>query len=429
VITLVVLTIVVGTTIWVGIDHGKTKELYGDESIRSDAQGWVVGCLLLWIVFFPWYLVCRDRQRQLGPVAAQHTLTVGMDRPPPRSPANVPDLSYGSGWWEASDGRWYPPVDRRPPPPAIYDPSDVADTTPAGAWLAIAGGAMIAIGSLLPWVQIGGFARNGFQLGANESVTIDGPICLILGIVTIVIGITRLTNSAMPRFIQRSTIVTGVVVGFVLAGDYSAIHHSVDQTNGSWDIASIGYGYWVCGVGALVAVAGGIVLRSGQPGLSGSRMWLVLILVLGVAAVLLGLDVSSAPTTTAPAPAPITTAPAPAPAPTTTPPAPAGPTLTQQQQSARQKANQYLSVKAFSQQGLIDQLDSSAGSGYSVNDATVAVDSLTVDWNAEAVKAAKEYLAMQPFSCSGLIQQLDSSAGGQFTVAQATYGAQQAEDC
>ena len=75
------------------------------------------------------------------------------------------------------------------------------------------------------------------------------------------------------------------------------------------------------------------------------------------------------------------------------------------------------------------QSTSHAGSGYSVNDATVAVDSLTVNWNTEAVQAAKEYLQTQPFSCADLIQQLDSSAGSQFTVAQATYGATQAGDC
>ena len=68
-------------------------------------------------------------------------------------------------------------------------------------------------------------------------------------------------------------------------------------------------------------------------------------------------------------------------------------------------------------------------SGYSVNDATVAVDSLTVDWNAEAVQAAKDYLKTSPFSCNDLIQQLDSSAGDQYTVAQATYGATQAGAC
>ena len=113
--------------------------------------------------------------------------------------------------------------------------------------------------------------------------------------------------------------------------------------------------------------------------------------------------------------------------PVTTPPKPA---LTEQEQQAVAAAKQYLSSgEGFSQQGLIDQLDSSAGDGYSVNDATVAVDSLTVNWNAQAVIAAKGYLATQPFSCTDLIQQLDSQAGSEFTVAQATYGATQAGTC
>jgi hypothetical protein len=103
--------------------------------------------------------------------------------------------------------------------------------------------------------------------------------------------------------------------------------------------------------------------------------------------------------------------------------------LTQQQQSAAEEGEQYLGTEAFSKQGLINQLDSPDGGGYSVNDATVAVDSLTVNWNAEAVQSAKEYLATEPFSCNDLIQQLDSPDGGEFTVAQATYGAQQVGDC
>jgi hypothetical protein len=127
------------------------------------------------------------------------------------------------------------------------------------------------------------------------------------------------------------------------------------------------------------------------------------------------------PAVAAPTTAPPTTAP-----PTT---APRGPALTQQQQSAREAAQQYLQTSPFSQQGLINQLDSSAGDGYSVTDATVAVDSLTVNWNNEAVQAAKQYLQTSPFSCAALIQQLDSSAGDGYTVAQATYGATQAGDC
>ena len=86
-------------------------------------------------------------------------------------------------------------------------------------------------------------------------------------------------------------------------------------------------------------------------------------------------------------------------------------------------AKGYLSFEAFSRLGLIAQLDSPDGDGYSVHNATVAVNSMRVNWNAQAVKAAKGYIAMEAFSCSDLIQQLDSPDGDQFTVAQATYGA------
>jgi hypothetical protein len=107
--------------------------------------------------------------------------------------------------------------------------------------------------------------------------------------------------------------------------------------------------------------------------------------------------------------------------------APAGPALTNQQKNAVKSAQSYLSFMGFSRQGLINQL-SSAAEGYSVQDATIAVDSITVDWNAQAVRSAKEYLKTMAFSCNGLIQQLDSTAEG-YTVAQATYGAQQAGAC
>jgi len=109
----------------------------------------------------------------------------------------------------------------------------------------------------------------------------------------------------------------------------------------------------------------------------------------------------------------------------TTPPS----SLTTSQQNAVAAANNYLSMKGFSRQGLIDQLSSSAGDGYPVNDATVAVDSLHVDWNAEAVKSAKDYLKMTSFSCQGLIDQLSSSAGEQFTAAQAQYAASKVGLC
>lgn len=103
--------------------------------------------------------------------------------------------------------------------------------------------------------------------------------------------------------------------------------------------------------------------------------------------------------------------------------------LTGPQRNAVRSAEAYLSFTPFSRNGLIDQLSSSAGEGFDIADATVAVDSLYVDWDAQAVRSAEQYLEMMGFSCKGLIDQLSSSAGEQYTKSQATYGAQQAGAC
>ena len=106
-----------------------------------------------------------------------------------------------------------------------------------------------------------------------------------------------------------------------------------------------------------------------------------------------------------------------------------GSRLTSSQMNAVRSANQYLSMTGFSRAGLIQQLSSDAGEGYSVADATAAVDSLTVDWNENAVRSARQYLDMTGFSCKGLIDQLSSSAGDKYTREQATYGAREAGAC
>lgn len=103
--------------------------------------------------------------------------------------------------------------------------------------------------------------------------------------------------------------------------------------------------------------------------------------------------------------------------------------LTPSQYNAKRSAEQYLSMSGFSKAGLIEQLSSDAGEGYSIGDAKAAVDSLNVDWNENATKSARSYLEMSGFSCKGLIEQLSSSAGEKYTVVQATYGARAAGAC
>lgn len=105
------------------------------------------------------------------------------------------------------------------------------------------------------------------------------------------------------------------------------------------------------------------------------------------------------------------------------------PHLSGPQYNAVRSAKQYLSMTGFSRKGLIQQLSSDYGEGYSISNATAAVNSLDVDWNEQAVRSARQYLEMTGFSCKGLIDQLSSSSGDGYTVSQATYGAQQVGAC
>lgn len=91
------------------------------------------------------------------------------------------------------------------------------------------------------------------------------------------------------------------------------------------------------------------------------------------------------------------------------------PVYTLEQENALRAAKQYLEFSSFSRQGLIDQLSSEYGSGFPVETATWAADTVGADWNAEAVEAAKQYLEFSSFSRQGLYDQLTSQYGSQFT--------------
>jgi hypothetical protein len=60
----IVLIIIVGTTIWVGVDSsrlGAARGTLGGGSLDMGTASWVLVCLLLWIVGFPCYLAARPR--------------------------------------------------------------------------------------------------------------------------------------------------------------------------------------------------------------------------------------------------------------------------------------------------------------------------------------------------------------------------------
>jgi hypothetical protein len=135
-------------------------------------------------------------------------------------------------------------------------------------WTVVAAGVLVALGSLLAWMTasagIISLSRNAFQMGDHESMTADGPIVMVLGLVLVGIGVARLTNTSMPRFVQRSPIIVGLGVGLVLGYDYHSIHQWALSLNSSGALGSVGTGFWVCCVGDALAIVAGIGLMSSE---------------------------------------------------------------------------------------------------------------------------------------------------------------------
>lgn len=90
--------------------------------------------------------------------------------------------------------------------------------------------------------------------------------------------------------------------------------------------------------------------------------------------------------------------------------------ITLGEKNALSQAKNYLSIMAFSYNGLIEQLKYE---GYSESEAKYGVDNCNANWNSQALKKAKEYLNVMAFSKSGLIDQLIFDG---FTNSQAEYG-------
>jgi hypothetical protein len=92
------------------------------------------------------------------------------------------------------------------------------------------------------------------------------------------------------------------------------------------------------------------------------------------------------------------------------------------QRQAIGSAHDYLRAMPFSRAGLIHQLHSPYGEGFSLRVSTYAVDHITVSWRYQAYRSARSYLRIMHFSRAGLIHQLESYYGERFTHWQAVYG-------
>jgi hypothetical protein len=87
---------------------------------------------------------------------------------------------------------------------------------------------------------------------------------LILGVVTILIGVSQLTATRLPALLQRSSIVTGLITGAVAVYDYIDVQRRIEDVKEQTEVvsASVGAGLWTLIVGAILAIVGGLVVRN-----------------------------------------------------------------------------------------------------------------------------------------------------------------------
>ena len=80
--TFISLVLTVGSSIWVWYDSSNLLSKLPDKDLRKisgpkSPTGWVTGCVLLWIVFFPWYLANRSKYKVASPAPSQTSAVTG----------------------------------------------------------------------------------------------------------------------------------------------------------------------------------------------------------------------------------------------------------------------------------------------------------------------------------------------------------------
>lgn len=129
------------------------------------------------------------------------------------------------------------------------------------AWLVIAGGVIVAVASLMPWVSattiLGSINRSAWQLGSGLSDDGTGPVLLILGLLLAGVGWAMLSERAR-HYSKGTGIVIEVILLLVLILEFKSLSDFTNQVGSKYSVASIGIGYWSTGIGAVVALVGSI---------------------------------------------------------------------------------------------------------------------------------------------------------------------------
>lgn len=121
------------------------------------------------------------------------------------------------------------------------------------------GGAIVAVGSVLPWVTaIGGFGVTVSRSGVEGG---DGLITIGLGILIALLALTMIRGENLARW--RGALILSAAAAALMVVDYFIIEGRIRDINrGQTVFASIGLGVWVTGIGAAIALIASVRIRS-----------------------------------------------------------------------------------------------------------------------------------------------------------------------
>jgi hypothetical protein len=191
--------VVVGSTLWVAVDaYGRD---WSANRFADKPWLWIVGCLLLWVVVFPVYLVQRGRVPRVTQVAQP---SGPLPTEPPRS-ATVSVLPAAR-----RSGERLPPV----------------------FWWGLGSAVAMLIGAFGPWVTVLGLSVSGTD--ADN----DGWIVVALGLVGL---LCVLGERRTPSLGLLGAVAGGIGLAVTLY-DRSDVSSAIDDAGVFGAVASVGWG-------------------------------------------------------------------------------------------------------------------------------------------------------------------------------------------
>jgi hypothetical protein len=131
-----------------------------------------------------------------------------------------------------------------------------------GGALAIAAGALIMLGSFLPWVTVHAVFLGSLNKNGTEG---DGIITLLFGLAMFLYGVARLVTRGLPKVFVITPFAIAVVTAAIALYDMVDVQSHIGDLQSEAEglvTADIGVGLWIVLIGAILAAAAGVLLLS-----------------------------------------------------------------------------------------------------------------------------------------------------------------------